>query len=211
MPFTIVPDTLPIFPTALNFDPPGGPEYLTDVEILGSGHEQRNSFWPEPRYSWDVGYGVRTHDKIYALLQFFHACRGRKNPFRYKDWSDYKSCARQSTVNYNDQSLGTAIAGQVNFQLKKTYTEGSYSTVILIYKPRGSTVRIGFGGAEETSNWTVNEQTGIITRATPATGGEAVTWGGEFYRKARFDVDKLPVTFYHWTSGSIQVPVIHVR
>lgn len=211
MPFTITTDPLPVFPTDLSFDRPGGPEYLTDVVVLESGNEQRNAYWPEPRYSWDVGYGLRTMDKIYALIEFFHACKGRHQAFRFKDWSDYKSCAVNLTPDFDDQSLGAATAGQTQFQLIKTYAKGSYSTAIDIVKPRGSTIRIGVNAVEETTGWTVNEITGVITRSPALTGGETVTWGGEFYHKARFDVDKIPVAFEAWEAGKIEVPVIHLR
>lgn len=211
MPFTITPDTLPLFPTDISFGRPGGPEYATDVQILESGNEQRNAFWQEPRYSWDVGYAVREMDKIYALLEFFHACRGRAKPFLFKDWLDYKSCAINLAVDFDDQTLATATAGQTAFQLKKTYPKSPYSTVIEIIKPKGSTIRIGVNGTEVTTGWTVNEGTGIITRGTPLSGGETITWGGEFYRKARFDVDKLTHAFEAWEAGGVDVPVISLR
>lgn len=212
MPFTITPDNLPIFPTNISFGRPGGPEYNTDTPLVESGNEQgRNSYWPEPRYSWDVGYSIRSMDQIYALLQFFHACRGKWKPFRFKDWLDYKSCAVDQTPDFDDQSLGAAEAGQTEFQLGKTYAQGSYSTLIQIIKPRGSTIRIGVDAAEVTSGWTVNESTGLITRDTPFAGGEVVTWGGEFYRKCRFDIDKLSHEFAAWEAGGVEVPVIHLR
>lgn len=211
MPFTIVADTLPIFPTDISFGRPGGPEYLTDVVILESGNEQRNSFWSEPRYSWDVGYSLRSMDKIYALLQFFHACRGRKDPFRFKDWLDYKSCEIHLVPDFDDQSLGVATAAQTALQLKKTYTTGAYTTSIDIIKPKGSTIRVGVNGLEVTTGWTINESTGVITRSPAFAGGETVTWGGEFYRKCRFDVDKLSHTFEAWEAGGVEVPVLHLR
>ena len=211
MAFTIVAETLPLFPADLSFERPGGPEYNTDVTVLESGHEQRNSFWAEPRYSWDVGYGVREIDKIYALLQFFHGCRGRAQPFRFKDWADYKSSAPNVAVNFTDQTLPLALAGQTIFQLRKLYVQGNYQTSIDVIKPKGSTIRIAVNGVEETSGWTVNEQTGIITRSVGLGAGDSVTWGGEFYRKARFDTDKLSQSFQAWEAGSIECPVIHIR
>lgn len=211
MPFTIVADTLPIFPTDISFGRPGGPEYQTDVVVLESGHEQRNSYWTEPRYSWDVGYGFRNVEKIYQLLEFFHACRGRAKPFRFKDWLDYKSCAVNLTPAPTDQSLGAAAANQTTFQLKKAYPESPYSTSIDIIKPKGSTIRIAVNGVEVTTGWTVNESTGVITRGTPLAGGETITWGGEFWRKCRFDIDKLNHSFEAWTVGAVEVPVVHLR
>jgi uncharacterized protein (TIGR02217 family) len=211
MAFTIVADTLPIFPTDISFGRPGGPEYNTDISVLESGHEQRNSFWSEPVYSWDVGYGIRTIDKIYDLLQFFHACRGKFKPFRFKDWLDYKSCDIDLNPSFDDISFAVATAGQTAFQLSKTYTQGNYTTTIDIVKPKGDTIRLGEEDYEVFDGWTIDEATGIITRATPLSGGEVITWGGEFYRKARFDVDKLPHAFEAWQAGGVDVPVIHLR
>lgn len=214
MAFTIVTDTLPIFPTDLSFGRPGGPEYLTDAAILESGHEQRNAYWEEPRYSWEVGYGTRTIDKITALLDFFHKCKGKKQPFRFKDWLDYKSCqiTGSEIISYLDQALPAATAGQTQFQLIKTYgTADPYMTVVDIIKPRGDTIVIAVDSVEETSGWTVNEVTGIIERSSGLSGGEIVTWGGEFWRKARFDVDKLSHSFDAWKAGTVDVPVIGLR
>lgn len=211
MAFSITADTLPIFPTDISFGRPGGPEYLTDVVVLESGHEQRNAYWSEPRYSWDVGYGVRKIENIYALLEFFHACKGRAKPFRFKDWLDYRSCNVYDTPAFDDVSLGAATAGQTEFQLIKTYPESPYSTTIDIIKPKGDSIKIGEDGLEVTSGWTINEATGIITRGTPLAGGEAITWGGEFYRKCRFDTDKLNHSFEAWRAGGVEVPVVHLR
>ena len=211
MALSVVTSNLPTFPTDLSFGRPGGPEYVTDVVILESGDEQRNAYWGEPRYSWDVGYSVRTIDKIAALLKFFHACKGRHQPFRFKDWLDYKSSSVEDAVSFTDQSLGTATAGQTEFQLSKTYAQSLYQTVVEMYKPNGSTIRIGVNGAEETSGWTVYEETGLVIRSTPLAGGETVTWGGEFWRKARFDVDKLSHSFAAWQAGEVEVPVIGLR
>ena len=211
MALSVVTSSLPLFPTDLSFGRPGGPEYMTDVVILESGAEQRNAYWGEPRYSWDVGYSVRTMDKIAALLKFFHACKGRHQPFRFKDWLDYKSCSIEGTPSFDDQSLGSAAAGQTEFQLAKSYAQSLYETSIEVFKPSGSTIRVGVNGAEETSGWTVYEESGLIIRSIPLTGGETVTWGGEFFRKARFDTDKLSHSFAAWEAGEVEVPVIGLR
>ena len=211
MAFAIVTDPLPVFPTNISFGRPGGPEYNTDVGLSEGANEQRNSWWPEPKYSWDVGYSLRRIDDIYLLLEFFHSCRGKFKPFRFKDWLDFKSCSTGLDTDFEDVTFDAALAGQTVFQLKKNYVKGSYSTTIDIFKPKGDTIRIGEDGVEVFDGWTVNEVTGLLTRATPFSGGEIPTWGGEFYRKARFDVDKLSHTFEVWKVGGVEVPVIGLR
>ncbi len=211
MAFTIVSDTLPKFPTNIRFERPGHTKYVTDVAILDSGAEQRNRYWKVPRKRWDVGYGVYTIDQIEALHDFFDVCFGRWEPFRFRDWLEYKSCSVLNTPAFDDQSLGAATAGQTAFQLKKTKTNGPYSMFFNVIKPDGPTVKIGVDGVEETSGWTVNESTGIVTRGVALAGGEEITWGGEFFYKARFDTDEVEWNFAAWRAGSIEVPVIELR
>ena len=127
-----------------------------------------------------------------------------------KDWEDYKSCSVELTPDFDDQSLGTATAGQSAFQLIKTYVVDDYTTTLTIYRPHGATIRIGVAGVEETSGWTIDEDTGIATRSVALSGGEAVTWGGEWYHKARFDLDKFPITPEAYGVGSMQVPVVAI-
>lgn len=211
MPFTIVTDPLPIFPLELAYGYPGGPEFATEVAIIESGHEDRQSWWPEPRHSFDVGYGPHEHWRIYALRKFFNACRGRRRSFRFLDFEDYKSCAPNETPAFDDIALGTATAGQTVFQLRKDYIQDDYTTEIDIIKPKGSTIKIGVNGTEVTTGWTVNEISGLITRGSPLAGGETITWGGEFYLKCRFDVDKFPGTAEAFEVGSVKVPIIQLR
>jgi uncharacterized protein (TIGR02217 family) len=210
MSFTIIADTLPIFPPELAYGYPGGPEFSTEIAVMDSGHEDRNAWWPEPRHSFDVGYGPLEHWRIYALRKFFNACRGRRKPFRFLDFEDYKSCAIELEPAFDDVLLGVATAGQTVFQLRKDYIQNDYTTPFDIIKPNGETVMIGEDGIEVTDGWTINEISGLITRATPLTGGEEITWGGEFYLKCRFDVDKFPGTAEAYKVGSVKVPIIHL-
>jgi uncharacterized protein (TIGR02217 family) len=222
MPFTIIPDTLPRFPTDISFEHPGGPIFNTDVAILDSGNEQRNSFWEEPRYEWEVGYDARDTAKIYTLLNFFMALRGQWRKLRWKDWTDYATptvptyafvnlAIKVTNITPLDQSLGIATAGQTQFQLIKTYGVGDYSTVMRITRPIGSTVRIAVDGTEVTTGWTVDETTGIVTRSSGLAGGEEVTWGGEFDRPVRLGTDELKQSFKHWKIAGMQLPIMGLR
>lgn len=210
MPFTITASTLPLLPEEISYGFPGGPEFITDVSIPENRNEQRMSYSDEPYFAWDLGYLIKSEEEAYALRKFFHACRGRWRAFRMKDWEDYKSGAVYNTPAFNDISLGAAAAGQTQFQLKKLYSEGAYQTTVTIIKPNGATIKIGEAGVEVTSGWTINEDTGIITRGTPLAGGEVITWGGEWFHKCRFDMDKFPTTPEGSGVGSIRAPVVAI-
>jgi uncharacterized protein (TIGR02217 family) len=46
------------FPTEISRGAEGGPERRTDIVVLGSGYEERNSRWADSRRSYNAGYGV---------------------------------------------------------------------------------------------------------------------------------------------------------
>ena len=54
------------FPTEISRGAVGGPERRTDVVVLGSGHEERNSRWADSRRSYNAGYGVKSLDELPA-------------------------------------------------------------------------------------------------------------------------------------------------
>jgi uncharacterized protein (TIGR02217 family) len=107
------------FPTAISRNAQGGPERRTDVVVLGSGYEERNSRWADSRRSYNAGYGVKSLDDLYQIIAFFEERRGRLHAFRRRDPMDWKSCAPNATPNTDDQVIGTGTGERATFQLKK--------------------------------------------------------------------------------------------
>jgi uncharacterized protein (TIGR02217 family) len=70
------------FPTEISRGAEGGPERRTDIVVLGSGYEERNSRWADSRRSYNAGYGVKSVDDLYAVIAFFEERRGRLYGFR---------------------------------------------------------------------------------------------------------------------------------
>ena len=56
------------FPTAISLAASGGPERRTDIVVLGSGYEERNSRWADSRRRYDAGYGVKTLDELHTVI-----------------------------------------------------------------------------------------------------------------------------------------------
>ena len=50
------------FPTEISRGAEGGPERRTDIVVLGSGYEERNSRGADSRRSYNAGYGVKSVD-----------------------------------------------------------------------------------------------------------------------------------------------------
>jgi uncharacterized protein (TIGR02217 family) len=200
------------FPDSISRGAKGGPERRTRIVELASGDEERNASWANSRRRYDVSYGVRRADDLAAVVAFFEARNGRLHAFRFKDWSDYKSCLPSAAPSPTDQIIGTGNGSTTVFQLVKTYTSGAQSWARAILKPVAGTVTISLNGVAQGSGWSVNTTTGIVTFAVPPTTGAVIRAGFEFDVPVRFDTDELPVTLDIERTGSIpSIPLIEVR
>ena len=202
------------FPTAFSFGSIGGPERRTDVVTLASGFEERNTPWAHSRRRYDAGIGLRSMDDIDDLIAFFEARRGQLFGFRWKDWSDFKSCKPSQAVSATDQVIGTGDGIEVNFALVKAYTsrEGAYARRIA--KPVGGSVLIALDGVEQSAGtqYSADAATGIVTFAVAPPSGVSVTAGFEFDVPVRFDTDHIHTSAATFQAGEVpDVPVIEVR
>jgi len=204
------------FPTEISRNATGGPERRTDVVVLGSGHEQRNSRWAHSRRSYNAGYGVKSLDDLHAVIAFFEERRGRLYGFRWRDHSDWKSCPPSVTPSPVDQPIGNGTGSLAVFQLVKIYGSTYAPWTREITKPVADTVRIAVDGTEQEKDvaWIVDPATGIVTFLPghlPG-AGEAVTAGFEFDVPVRFDTDKLEISIQSFRHGAIpSIPVVEVR
>jgi uncharacterized protein (TIGR02217 family) len=203
------------FPTEISRGAEGGPERRTDIVVLGSGYEERNSRWADSRRSYNAGYGVKSVDDLYAVIAFFEERRGRLYGFRWRDHADWKSCAPGGTASATDQVIGTGDGTTASFQLKKTYGGAHAPWTREIKKPVAGTVVVAVAGvAKAPSSFVVDPATGMVTILAghiPA-AGQAVTAGFEFDVPARFDSDKLEISLQGFRHGAIpNIPVVEVR
>ena len=204
------------FPVAISRGGQGGPERRTDVVVLGSGYEERNSRWADSRRSYNAGYGVKSATDLYAVIAFFEERRGRLYGFRWKDHSDWKSCGPEATPSALDQLIGTGNGALAVYQLKKTYGSGFAPWQRDIKKPVVGTVKIAVAGVVKISgtDFAADPSTGIVTflaGSIPASG-QSVTAGYEFDVPVRFDSDKLEVNMTGFNHGAIpNIPIVEVR
>lgn len=202
------------FPANLSFGSVGGPERRTEVVALTNGFEERNTPWAEARRRYDAGVGLRSLDDIADLIAFFEARQGQLYGFRWKDWSDYKSCKPSAAIGFEDQFIATGDGVTTAFQLVKTYASGAEAQVRVIRKPVAGTVRVGLQGdaLQEGIHYAVDTATGVVTVATAPAVGERLTAGFEFDVPVRFDTDRIQVSVASFQAGDVpQVPVVEVR
>jgi uncharacterized protein (TIGR02217 family) len=200
------------FPDNISRGARGGPERRTRIVELATGREERNSPWAGSRRRYDASYGIRRADDLAAVVAFFEARSGRLRGFRWKDWSDFKSCLPSAVVAATDQLIGQGNATATAFQLSKTYSSGLQSYVRTITKPVTGSVLVAVGGVPQSSGWSVDTTTGIVTFTAPPANGASVTAGFEFDVPVRFDSDLLDVTLDIERLGSItSIPLVEVR
>ena len=132
------------FPVNVSQGARGGPRRKTQIVALANGDEERNASWLNSRREYDVAYGVRNADALAAVVAFFEARNGMLYGFRFKDWSDYKSCSPLSAIAGTDQPLGVTDGVTAVFQLAKTYVSGVGLYSRLIAKPVAGTCGISF-------------------------------------------------------------------
>ncbi|MBL4801347.1 MAG: DUF2460 domain-containing protein, partial [Emcibacter sp.] len=196
----------------ISYGASGGPQFMTNVVEMASGHEQRNREWAEARNIYDIGLGLRSEDDLSELLSFFRARAGRAYGFRYKDWLDYKSCPPLQEYTDTDQQVSFGDGTTVTFQLIKTYDSGGTVHVRDIAKPIAGTVQIALDSVAQGSGWQVDTTNGIITFDVAPAAGVSITAGYEFDVPVRFAEDFLAITLESYMAGQIpSIALIEVR
>lgn len=202
------------FPPALGLGSVGGPYRRTDVVTLANGFEERNSPWAHSRRVYDAGIGMRSLDDLQEAIAFFEARRGQMYGFRWKDWSDYKSCLPSAEISFSDQVLGFGDGEITAFQLTKAYQSGDHSYQRPISKPVAGTVRVGIEQDEliDGIGFDVDATTGVVTFAHPPDPDTRVFAGFEFDVPVRFDSDRIMTSVASFQAGQVpDVPIIEVR
>jgi uncharacterized protein (TIGR02217 family) len=202
------------FPTNLSFGSVGGPERRTEIVTLANGFEERNTPWEHSRRRYDAGIGLRSLNDVETLIAFFEARTGQLHGFRWKDWSDYKSCAPSAVPGATDQLIGIGDGVTTVFQLKKTYVSGLQSYLRPIRKPVFGSVRASVAEDPkiEGLEYSVNVETGEVTFVLAPDLGTRVAAGFEFDVPVRFDTDAIQTSVASFQAGEVpSVPIVEIR
>jgi uncharacterized protein (TIGR02217 family) len=202
------------FPLDISTQARGGPERVTDIVVTSSGREQRNARRAHARRRYEAGYGVKSANALSQVMAFFEERRGRLYGFRWRDRSDYKSCAPTQDISPLDQIIGTGDGAMRSFQLIKTYGQDFAPYQRAIVKPVAGSVRVAVAGVEwDKSTFDIDVTNGLITfrvgHVPPQ--GAAVTAGFLFDVPVRFDTDYLEIDYAAFGTGGIpKIPLIEI-
>jgi len=202
------------FPPRLSFGSIGGPERLTEITQITNGFEERSTPWRHSRRRYDAGVAMHSLDDLQELIAFFEARQGQLFGFRWKDWSDYKSCRPSETPAFDDVVIGVGDGETKVFQLSKAYLSGTYSYSRPIQKPVDGTILIGQQGDIFAPNagYAIDVNTGFVTFDTAPDPEVLVTAGFEFDVPVRFDASAIRVSVSSFQAGEVpDVPVVEVR
>lgn len=199
-------------PLRIGFGSTGGPSFSTEIITVDGGYERRNQNWSQARRHYDASTGLRSAQDVATLSGFFYARAGRARGFRLKDWSEFTSASDGvSAPSFDDQIIGTANGTDTQYPLIKTYSSGSISHAREIKKPVSGTLTIGFDGVEQTSGWSVDATSGMVTFASAPASGVVISAGYEFDVPVRFDTDQLGLNATDFLHVRVAIPIIEVR
>jgi uncharacterized protein (TIGR02217 family) len=200
------------FPPDISKGSSGGPSRLTDIVELISGFEERNATQAHSKRTYDAGLGLRHLDDLADVIAFWEARFGELYGFRWKDWTDFKSCKPGNIPGFADQAIGVGTGAQTTFQIYKTYISGAYTYIRPIRKPVSGSVRVGINGVQQLSGWSVDTTTGILTFSVAPGYGLVVTAGYEFDVPVRFAANKLTISVDAFNHGGIpQIDIKEIR
>lgn len=179
------------FPACPSYGFNAQPQYLVKVNAREGGFESVKKRWPRPiTFYTAVPVGARDQDDIRDILNFWHCMKGRATTFRFKDWTDYKSCQVQQSESATDQPLllVSDSTGDDFYQLQKQYAFGMLTQVRDITQPIGDSLLVAneVGVLQDPSTYIVDESLGLLS-PTADFDGVPTSWGGQFMVPVRFD------------------------
>lgn len=176
----------------------GGPNFHTSILTLSSGFEKRNADWSRTRASYDISYGIQSKENCQDVLEFFYARFGRLYGFRFRDWGDYEIGVVQGVGS--PQQIGVGDAVTVAYQMYKRYSSGGFNFDRKITRPCTGTILVYVNAVlqTETTDYTIDYETGLITFVTPPAVKATQTLTGDGTNVSDGDtvvINSIPYTF----------------
>lgn len=208
---TITADTSEIFPACPTYGFNPEPNYLVKIVSREGGYERRDRKWARPLLKFTgVPLGERPQSDIEDVLYFWHAVGGMSDGFRFKDWSDFKSCRLGADPSMLDMPIvasGDSPAG--SYRLVKQYVWGSKIQEREITRPLGASILVANESGVAQTDFTLDESTGLLTPGG-SFAGTPHSWGGEFYVWCRFDAQFSP-SISNWQIQTASVVLAEIR
>ena len=168
--------------------------WKTDIATYDTGTEQRNQVYSRPIRQWQLPYRTLNRNQRDKILELFSRARGQYTTFLFEDPYDHVCELTECSI--------TAVAAQVDFQLVKTYypgeTEEWTEDKIRIQPSENFPPIVKVDGVTKTegADYTLDDDTGIVTFAVAPGAGKIITANYWFYYKVRFMTDQYTESNY---------------
>lgn len=187
------------FPTDIFCEVVSSPGWEIDIKTGEGLFEDRSLQANDNRSLWRF---EKTGTDIDVIKNLFLVARGRAIAFRFKDWHDYLAVLSDLGPSFSEDGC--------DFQLKKNYFSGSNYYSKDIRKPVSGTVEIFVNGIEETSGFSIDYTTGIVTFDVAPSSGDTIAATFEFDKEVRFNSDSLSFTVESQTIVYVSSELIEV-
>ncbi|MDA3854428.1 MAG: DUF2460 domain-containing protein [Bacteroidales bacterium] len=175
----------------------GGPRYKTGSVDLENGFFDKDSQWIYPRHEFSAQFGNIDDARKDRIIAVFHACRGTRHSFMFKDWNDFEVVSQEIAVEFGTTNT---------IQLYKTYEPFGppYVTIRPIQALNWATIT-DYNGDVVAGSY--NLLTGEFTPSA-AWGSGVYTLNCDFYVWVFFENDYNPMTINNWKANTSQVSLI---
>lgn len=170
----------------------------TQIRTTPSGREWRSSMMVVPRYRYTLTYEFLRNAAAWAEFQtlfgFAELRLGAYDSFLFNDKDDNAVTA---------QAFGLGDGSTVAWPLVRTLGASTMRVFALNGPPS-----IYKAGVLQTSGYTVDLNTGMVTFATAPAGGVVLSWTGAYYQRVRFESDNMDFDKFmsqFWKLGQVRL------
>lgn len=176
-----------------------------DIVATDGGYEVRNARHSQSMFEYEVSFPPSEFDGtiVAAVKDLFRASRGGLYPFRFRDWD-----TENSTLTLEE--IGTGDGTTTAFQITKTTTVGGVTAVRNITRPV-SAISVYIDAVLQTSGYSVNYSTGVVTFTSAPTVGQAITVSGSYDIPVRFDLSLESTGLTGWLEHIETLTLIEVK
>lgn len=209
-----------VFPDCKQFGAVATTSHSVSIVKLRNGVEFRTSRTDGALRSYEFVYGPGSNYSEIAQVNAFQLTMGgAEDSFLIRDFIDSNSSVSGiGAITPSDQVIASGNGSKRDFQLIKSYLTRDPAGALVAFKireiehPKALTTRIALDGVETTA-FSVNVYTGVVTLDVAPGAGVTITAGYEFYVPVRFTEEtseRFGVSLIGQDTSEVSVSMVEV-